>query len=228
MGYAKNERLLSKHINKTIAKQIFMKDILIPVNGWIDIPKRMNVPADNEQSWLFKIAGKAAKLFGRNEVPDIFKVMAVNSRLFWAWLYFASRLMPYGKLSGRERELTILRVAWLCRCRYEWGQHIEIGLKNGLTDKDVINVSIGVSAFNDEKEKGLITAGDELINHQFILENTWQTLSKFYSDKMLIEISMLIGHYQMLAGFLNSSGLRLETSTEKVIQAFNEKVKFES
>lgn len=201
-----------------------MQDILIPEQGWIDIPRRINTPDDSKQSLLFKIVGEAAKLFGRNEVPDIFKVMSINKRLFWAWLYFASKLMPYGKLSGRERELIILRVAWLCRCRYEWGQHIEVGLKNGLTDKDVINVSLGFSAFDDEKEKTLLTACDEIISNQLISENTWQTLSNFYTDKLLIEISMLIGHYQMLAGFLNSTGLQLEPSAENIMQAFNERI----
>jgi alkylhydroperoxidase family enzyme len=202
-----------------------MNDILIPKQGWVDASQRMKIPADKEQGWFFKIAREATKLFGRNEVPDIFKVVALNGRLFWAWLFFASKLMPYGKLSGRERELLILRVAWLCRCRYEWGQHIEIGLKNGLTDKDVINVSIGACVFNDEKEKGLLTACDELLNHRLISENVWLTLSRFYSDKMLIEISMLIGHYQMLAGFLNSIGLPLELCTENVINDFNNRIK---
>ncbi|MBP9151961.1 MAG: carboxymuconolactone decarboxylase family protein [Flavobacteriales bacterium] len=185
----------------------------------------MKTPSSKEQSLLFKIVGKAAKWFGRDEVPDVFKVLAVNNRLFWAWLYFASRLMPYGKLSGRERELVILRVAWLCRCRYEWGQHIEVGLKNGLSNKDVVSVSVGASAFLDEKEKGLMLACDELINHQHISENTWQLLSRFYSEKMLIEISMLIGNYQMLAGYLNSVGLKLEPSAEIVMQEFHASIK---
>ncbi len=201
-----------------------MQDILIPEQGWTNIPRRINIPDDKEQSVLFKIVGKGAKLFGRNEVPDVFKLLAINPKIFWAWLYFASKLFPYGKLSGRERELIILRVAWLCRCRYEWGQHIEVGLKNGLTDKDIVNVSIGYSSFHSEKEKSLITACDELINNQLISENTWQILSKFYSDKLLIEISMLIGHYQMLAGFLNSAGLQLEPSAENIMQAFNKRI----
>lgn len=202
-----------------------MKDILIPEQGWIDVPQRMKTPYSKEQSLLFKIVGKAAKWFIRDEVPDVFKVLAVNNRLFWAWLYFASRLMPYGKLSGRERELVILRVAWLCKCRYEWGQHIKLGLKNGLTNKDVVSVSVGASDFQDEKEKGLMLACDELINHQQISETTWQLLSQFYSEKMLIEISMLIGNYQMLAGYLNSVGLKLEPSAEMVMQEFNSNIK---
>lgn len=201
-----------------------MPDILMPELGWANIPHRIKIPDDNEQSWLFILIGKTARLFGRNEVPDILKIMSINKKLFWAWLYFASKLMPYGKLSGRERELVILRVAWLCRCRYEWGQHIEISLKHGLIDKDVINISIGSSSFDDEKEKALLMACDEIIQNQIISENTWQILSNFYSQKLLIEIVVLIGHYQMLAGLINSAGLKLEPSVENIMQAFNARI----
>lgn len=202
-----------------------VKDILIPSLGWLDVNLRMKIPADSEQTLLFRIVGNAAKLFGRNKVPDIFKIMARNRRLFWGWLYFASRLMPYGKLPGRERELVILRVAWLCRCRYEWGQHIEIGFKNGLSDRDIVNVSIGSSSFDNEKERSLMAACDELIGQQHMAETTWTSLSSHYDDTLLIEISMLIGHYQMLAGFLNSIGLKLEPAAEQVVQGFNERIK---
>jgi 4-carboxymuconolactone decarboxylase len=204
-----------------------MQDVLIPKQGWHNIPQRINTPVHSKQNWLFKVSGKAAKLFGRNEVPDVFKLLQINKRLFWPWLYFASKLMPYGKLLGRERELIILRVAWLCRCRYEWGQHIDVGFKNGLTDKDVVNVSVGCAAFENEKEKALLSACDELISNQLISENTWEVLSKLYSEKLLIEILMLVGNYQMLAGFLNSIGLQLEASIEKVVQEFNDRIKNE-
>lgn len=198
-----------------------MNDVLIPEQGWADVSLRMEIPTDKSQSILFKIVGKASKLFGREVVPDVFKILAINKRLFWSWLYFASKLMPYGKLPIREREMIILRVAWLCRCRYEWGQHIEVGLKNGLTAKDVVNISIGYQAFQEVKEKALIQTCDELIRNQQITEQTWQVLKTFYAEKLLIEITFLIGNYQMLAGFLNSVGLKLEDSTEMVMKQFN-------
>lgn len=126
-----------------------MQDVLIPERGWM--PASQNIKITSDQSLMFLTIGKTAKFLGRDEVPDVFKLLFINKRLFWAWLYFASRLMPYGKLPGREREMIILRVAWLCRCRYEWGQHIEIGLRNGLKDMDIVHISKGAKAFKEEK-----------------------------------------------------------------------------
>lgn len=199
-----------------------MKDVLVPEKGWRATTQKIKVP--EEQSLLFKAIGKTAQLMGRKEVPDVFKLLFVNKRLFWAWLYFASRLMPYGRLSGRERELIILRVAWLCRCRYEWGQHIEIGLRNRLEDIDIVKASEGVKSFPEGKERVLIQACDDIIAHQQLEETTMMALKELYTDKMLIEITMLIGHYQMLAGVINSSGLILETSAEEVVSKFNQRI----
>jgi alkylhydroperoxidase family enzyme len=185
----------------------------------------MEIPGNRDQGALLKMAGMSSKFFGRDSVPGVFKLLSVNKRLFWPWLYFASKLMPYGKLAQRERELVILRVAWLCRCRYEWGHHIQIGLKNGLTDADIRAASVGAEGFEAENEKALILACDELVGEKLISESTWDLLSRHYTQKMLVEISLLIGNYQLLAGFLNSTGLKLEPSTEQVVEAFNGRIK---
>lgn len=199
-----------------------MQDVLIPEKGWMPVSQNIKIPSD--QSLMFKAFGKTAKLLGRDEVPDVFKLLFIHKRLFWAWLYFASRLMPYGKLPGREREMIILRVAWMCRCRYEWGQHVEIGLRNGLEDIDIVNISKGADAFSDEKEQLLIQACDEIFAEHTLRNATLQKLQTFYSDKLLIEITMLIGHYQMLAGVINTSGLALDVSAEDFLQEFNRRI----
>ena len=41
-------------------------------------------------------------------------------------------LGPTSTLPPRDRELLILRTAWLCRAEYEWAQHLHIGRKAGL------------------------------------------------------------------------------------------------
>jgi alkylhydroperoxidase family enzyme len=161
---------------------------------------------------------------GRQQVPDVFSVMHINSRLFWAWLFFASRLMPRGRLPARDREKIILRTAWNCRSRYEWGQHVDIALRVGVSDEDIVRVSRGPAAFDDLRERALIQACDELFSRQIIFADTWQQLAKHYDEKKLIEILILIGHYQMIAGFLNSAGIALEAQTESKIEDFHRRI----
>lgn len=203
-----------------------MKDLLFPENGWVDIPTRIQIPSSKNQSWLFKASSLASKWMGRDEVPDVFKLISIHSSLFWPWLHFASKLMPYGKLSSRISELVILRVAWLCRCRYEWGQHIEIGQRRAkLSDRDIYDITKGHTAIQDSKESSIILACDQLVLNNWIDENNWQVLKKDLNAPQLIELQMLIGHYAMLAGVINSSGLQLEDSIENNLQEFYKRVK---
>lgn len=200
-------------------------DVLIPKDGWINIQSPIKIPNLDKQLW-FKLSVSVAKTFGRPEIPNVFKLLAINQDIFWRWLFFAARLMPYGELTDREREIIILRVAWLCRCRYEWGQHIEIGQnKAKLSDEDIVNISKGINAFANPKEQLIIKACNEFINKKAISTETWNLLSKYYNNKLMIEISVLIGHYEMLAGILNSTGLQLEPKIEQYYKMFNERIK---
>lgn len=200
-------------------------DVLIPKDGWINIQSPIEIPNLDKQLW-FKLSVSVAKTFGRTEIPNVFKLLAINQDIFWRWLFFASRLMPYGQLTHRERELIILRVAWLSRSRYEWGQHIEIGQKKAkLTDQDIIKITKGAEKFQGTKEQLLLKSCDEFIEEKVISSNTWSSLTKYYNNKLIIEINMLIGHYQMLAGILNSAGLQLEPTIEAYYQKFNERIK---
>jgi hypothetical protein len=45
-------------------------------------------------------------------------------------------------------------------------------------------------------------------------------LGEKHDARALIEITLLVGHYEMLAGLLNSVGLRLEAHSESVLRAF--------
>jgi len=202
-----------------------MQDVLNPVGGWNNCPIRLKIPDSRRANYFFQFSSVLSKWFGRTEVPDVFKLLAIHPTLFFPWLHFASKMMPYGKLAARARELLILRVAWLCKCRYEWGQHIEIGQHIAkLTDEDIVNVSKGSAAFENEQEYILLKAAEELFADKVISEKTWRALSNMYSDKLMVEISLLIGHYEMLAGLINSSGLVLDTDMEENMQQFNKRV----
>lgn len=124
-----------------------MTDFLQPANGWAHTgAARLAPPPPQQRGLLFRTVSRASSLFGRPDVPDIFPVLHRHPVLFWTWLLFASRMMPFGKLDARERELLILRTGWNCRSRYEWGQHVEIALRVGASDDDVQRVATGPAA----------------------------------------------------------------------------------
>jgi alkylhydroperoxidase family enzyme len=139
--------------------------------------------------------------------PNIFTTLARHRRLFRPWLRFAGRLMPGGRLPRAESELLILRVAHNCGSEYEWSQHERIALTAGLTGEEVERVRAGADAPGwSERRALLLRAADELHSEsRAISEPTWVSLSALLSPEELLEVCLLVGHYEMLAMTLNSA-----------------------
>lgn len=201
-------------------------DFLAPAEGWRGpVRARLPAPPPAARGLLFRQVSRLARMFGRSDVPDVITVLHLNPRLFWAWLFFASRLMPFGELPAPLREKLILRTAWNCRSRYEWGQHVDIALAAGVSDAEIVALAAGPAAVAAPLERVLLQACDELCRDQCVDEATWATLAAHYSEARLVEVLLLVGHYVMIAGFLNSAGLALEPPVEATLQAFHARLR---
>jgi hypothetical protein len=56
-------------------------------------------------------------------------------------------------------------------------------------------------------------ATDELHDHRVITDRTWAALATELTERELIELCLLVGHYEMLAMTLNSLGVEAEPTT---------------
>jgi alkylhydroperoxidase family enzyme len=142
----------------------------------------------------------------------IFTTLGRHPRLFRAWLRLGATLMFRGELCRADRELLTLRVAWRCGSWYEWVQHAELARKAGLTSDEIGRVVDGPAAGWGPRPLLLLRAADELHDHRVVTDRTWQALSDELSERQLIELCLLVGHYEMLAMTLNSLGVEPEPS----------------
>jgi alkylhydroperoxidase family enzyme len=108
-------------------------------------------------------------------------------------------------LPVRDRELLVLRVAWLCRSPYEWGEHVAIGKANGVTAQEVEAITVGsMHPIWSPHDRALLCAVEEVREAAMIADETWDVLAQSYDVRQLIEIPVLIGQYQATAYWLNS------------------------
>lgn len=156
---------------------------------------------------------------GGLHAENLWGLLLNHPKLMAGFLGFASRLMPFGTLERRDTELVILRVAWNCRCRYEWGQHVDIGLRAGLSVADIHNITRGSAAVEwTEKQRALLQACDDLHRDRYVSNPVWVEISRYFDTKQLIELLVLIGFYEGLAGVLNSVHLSLENKLEQQLK----------
>ncbi|MGH7269218.1 MAG: carboxymuconolactone decarboxylase family protein [Polyangiaceae bacterium] len=162
---------------------------------------------------IARIIGRAAG----TGPPNVFTTLARHRSLFWRWLVFAGGLMPGGRLPRAETELIILRVAHLCECPYEWDHHARLGRKAGLTPQDIdgartagIGADMGIEVRGAPRRLAILRAVDEMHADRRIGDATWATLASYLDERELIELCMLVGHYEMIAMTLNSLGVQID------------------
>jgi alkylhydroperoxidase family enzyme len=149
--------------------------------------------------------------------PNIFTTLARHRGLFRRWLWFAGALMPGGKLPRADSELVILRVAHNAGSDYEWGHHERLGQKAGLSAEEVQRVREGPDAPGwSGRRQLLLLAADEMHADGRIGDELWTRLAAELDEVRLIELCMLIGHYEMLAMTLNTLGVEPEQPRDRL------------
>jgi alkylhydroperoxidase family enzyme len=137
--------------------------------------------------------------------PHVFTTLARHRRLFRRWLRFAGALMPGGILPRADSELVILRVAHNAGSEYEWRHHERLGAAAGLDAARIAAVRDGPDAGGwTERQALLLRAADELHAGRTLSAPLWDELRPLLGDEELIELCLLVGHYEMLAMTLNA------------------------
>lgn len=145
----------------------------------------------------------ASKVIG---VPDahIFSTLGRARGLFRGWLHFSALLMPFGRLTRRDTETVIIRVAHLRGSQYELDHHLRLGRRVGIDDAVAQRIMDGPDAAGwRPNQQALLTAVDELVETRDISDQTWQTLSAYYDRRQTLELVMLVGQYDSLATTLH-------------------------
>ena len=150
-----------------------------------------------------------SKMHGR--ILNVFSTLAHHPKLLKRWMVFAGHVMSKSSLPPREREILILRIGWLCRAEYEWGQHVLIGREAGLTDEEIQRIKAGPDVAGwSPFDAALLRAVDELREQALISDATWQTLAERYSTKQLLDLIFAVGQYNLVSMALNTLGVQLD------------------
>jgi alkylhydroperoxidase family enzyme len=157
------------------------------------------------------------------ENGTIYHIMATMMnyrRLRLKWLLLASHVTYDSSLPPRDKEILILRNAWLCGSEYEWDHHVLVGKRIGLTNEEIEKIRKGTEAQGwSNFDKTLLKAVDELYTDRNLSETTWNELSKNYNSNQLMDLIFVVGAYNMLAMFMKSIGFKTE---ECVKQSLND------
>jgi alkylhydroperoxidase family enzyme len=154
-----------------------------------------------------EIAASLGAFFGSREhgISKTFATVSKHPGLYRTQMQLGLELNKNGKLPPREREMIILRTAWLVRSPYEWGEHVTYGKKQGLTSEEIERITQGSSAPGwNEHDRAVLRGVEELLGDHAVSQPTWDILAKTWNEPQLIELPGLVGSYTLTAMLYNT------------------------
>lgn len=164
------------------------------------------VPATGNDPFTQEVLESA----GRGATIHLFRTMAHHPGLLRKYLPFGYKLLDGGTLTGRQREIIVVRLASSVRCRYELVKHRVIAADEGLTAAEIAALEGGPVVEWSPDEQAIIDATDQLNVDCDLDDATWSALAASLTAKEIVELTMVVGCYRMLAGLLNGARVQLE------------------
>ena len=172
------------------------------------MPRVLPLPPDQ---WTAEQQGLMEPFLRSGTAWNVFKTLLRHPALFKRWMPFATHVLAKQTLSLRDREMLILRIGWLCRAPYEWTQHVQIGLRAGISTEEIERLAEGPDAPGwSAHDAALVRAADELRHDCCLSDATWQTLAQRYSTEQLMDVVFTVGQYNLVSMALNTLGVQID------------------
>ena len=132
------------------------------------------------------------------KISDTFRTQWRHFPLFRASMALYTFLLTQGDMPDRDRELTILRILWLCGSPQPYAPHVDVARKVGLSDEEIKRTQIGSAAPGWSDHERLVLRGvEELYARQALSDETWDGLARTWTPRQLMEFPALVGTYFM-------------------------------
>ena len=155
-----------------------------------------------------ELAQSIAKIKGARggRLINIYRLMLHSPALANAW-FDLNQAVRYGtEIDGQSRELAVIRVAILNDVEYVQRAHgPAYALKEGLTREQVAAVANWQpSKLFSDQQRALLAYTDAMTRDIAVPDEVFANLRKYCSERQTVELTMLIGAYNMLTRFLKA------------------------
>ena len=130
---------------------------------------------------------------------NIYRLMLHSPPIAGAWLDFNSAVRFQTELDGQTRELAVMRVAMLNGVDYIVRAHAPVyAIKEGLTAAQVDALADWrASLLFSEKQRALLAYVDAMTREIDVPDEVFDALRRHYSERQTVELTVLIGAYNM-------------------------------
>lgn len=145
-------------------------------------------------------------LSGADSNP-VLQTFAHHPKLAEAFSQFNIHILLENTLPVKQRQIAIMRTAWLTRAVYMWSSHLNTSMTCGLSPDMYDPIKVGADdPYFTEFEKAVVRATDELVADRKIGDANWNALMKEWSNQQMLDFMFTVGCYVAIAGVMRSTG----------------------
>jgi alkylhydroperoxidase family enzyme len=148
----------------------------------------------------------------RGRLINIYRMLLNSPALAESWFNHSNAVRWKTKLDGRLREMVIIRMGHLAGSQYVLRQHVpSLALADGLTleECDALADWRG-SKFFDALERAVLAYTDTMTRDITVPDAVFAEVKRHFDDRQIVELTVLIGTYNMNARVLQALELDLE------------------
>jgi 4-carboxymuconolactone decarboxylase len=169
-------------------------------------PVRQEEMTDSMHAFLQKWSGG---IFRRADSNPVLLTFAHHPHLADLFSQFNIHLLSTNTLPVKQRQIAIMRVAWICKATYMWSSHLSTSIRCGLEPEMFRPIQAGADdPYFTEFERVVIRATEELVNDRKIGDVNWRALMNEWNDQQMLDFLFTVGAYVTIAGVMRSTGVQ--------------------
>jgi 4-carboxymuconolactone decarboxylase len=148
----------------------------------------------------------------RGRLLNIYRTLLNTPALAESWFDHSNAVRWKTTLGGRLREIVIIRIGHLTQCEYVLRQHVPtLALADGFTLEECSALADWQdSKFFTARERAALTYADTMTREIAVPDAVFEEVRRHFDDRALVELTVLIGSYNMNARVLKALAVDLE------------------
>jgi AhpD family alkylhydroperoxidase len=118
------------------------------------------------------------------------------------WASFLGAVRNHSSLPADIRELSILRVAALCRCKYELIEHSPYVRQAGVSEEGINAALGGKKEGLNEKQWAAVRFAESMTKNVKVPKNVFEGIRRYLNDQQIVEITATVAALNCAARFL--------------------------
>lgn len=136
---------------------------------------------------------------------NLYRMLLHSPPVAEGWLAFFTAVRQKGILSGRYRELAIMRIAVINGADYEFAQHVPFALQAGLTQAQLDELRAGrVPAGLSDADRAVLAYTDAMTRTVHVPVDVFSAVRAAFSERELVELTATIAGYNCVSRFLEA------------------------